>query len=35
MKLGPATKLDKRKKTTIKEFEDHVILTNCDIIVIF
>ena len=35
MKLGPATKLDKRNKTTSKEIDDDVILKNYDIIVIF
>ena len=35
MKLGPVTKLDKRNKTTSKNFEDEVISENCDVIVIF
>ena len=35
MKLGPVTKLDRRNKTTSKNFEDDVILENCDIIPIF
>ena len=35
MKVGPVTKLDKRNKTTLKRFDDEVILVNCDIIVIF
>ena len=35
IKLGPVTKLDKRNKTTSKKFYDDVILTNCDVIVIF
>ena len=35
MKLGPVTKLDKRNKTTSKNFEIDVILENCDVIVIF
>ena len=35
MKLGPVTKLDKRYKTTSKEFDDDVISKNCDVIVIF
>ena len=35
MKLGPVTKLDKRKKTTSKKFDDDVMLENCDVIVIF
>ena len=28
MKLGPKVKLDKRKKTTAKHFDDHVRLVN-------
>ena len=35
MKLRPVTKLDKRNKTTSKKFDDDVISTNCDVIVIF
>ena len=35
MKLGPATKIDKRNKTTSTKFDDHVMLANCDYIVIF
>ena len=37
MKLLPATKLDKRNKTTSKpqKIFDDVILANCDVIVIF
>ena len=35
MKLGPVTKLDKRNKTTSKEFDDDVMSENCDAIVIF
>ena len=35
MKLGPVTKPDKRNKTTSKLFDDDVISTNCDLIVIF
>ena len=34
-KLGPATKLSKRKKTTSKKLEDEVISANCNVIVIF
>ena len=33
--LGPVTKLDKRNKTTSKEFDDDIISTDCDVIVIF
>ena len=29
------TKLDKRNKTTSKDFDDAIMLTNCDYIVIF
>ena len=35
MKLGPVTKLDKRNKTTSKNFGDDVKPTNCDVVVIF
>ena len=35
MKLGPVTKLDKRNKTTSKEFGDNIMSENCDVIVIF
>ena len=35
MKLGPVTKLDKRKKTTSKKLDDDVMTLNCDAIVIF
>ena len=35
MKLGPVTKLDKRNKATSKKFDNDVMSTNCDIIVIF
>ena len=35
MKLGPVTKLDKRKKTTSKKFGDDLTSVNCDVIVIF
>ena len=35
MKLGPVTKRDQRNKTTLKKFDDGVMSTNCDIIVIF
>ena len=31
-KLGPVTKLDNRKKTTSKNFDDGVISKNCDVI---
>ena len=35
MKLGPVAKRDKRNETTSKTFQDDVISTNCDVIVIF
>ena len=35
MKLGPATKPDKRNKTTSKKFDDDFMLTNCHVIVVF
>ena len=35
MKIGPVTKLDKRNKTTLKKFNNDVILGNCDIIANF
>ena len=35
MKLGPVTKRDKKNKTTSKNFDDHVMSRNCDVIVIF
>ena len=35
MKLGPVTKLDKKNKTTSKNFDDDVMSGNCDAIVIF
>ena len=35
MKLGPRTKLDKRKKTTSKKFDDDAMSENCDVIVNF
>ena len=35
MKLGPATQLDERKKTTSKNIDDDFMSPNCDVIVIF
>ena len=35
MKLGPVTKLDKRNKTTSKQFDDDVMPKNCNVIAIF
>ena len=35
MKLGPATKLDKRNKTTTKQIDDDIMSENCDVIAIF
>ena len=34
MKLGPLTRLDKRNKTTSKNFDDNVRPENCDVIAI-
>ena len=35
MKLRPVTKLDKRNKTTSKNFDEDGMSANCDVIVIF
>ena len=35
MTLGTVTKLDKRKTTTSKKFDDDVMSANCDAIVFF
>ena len=35
MKLAPVTKLEKRKKTTPRKFDDDVMSANCDVHVIF
>ena len=35
MKLGPVTKLDKKNKTTSKNFDDDAMSENYDIIVSF
>ena len=35
LKYGPVTKLGKTNKTSSKKFDDKVMSTNCDIIVIF
>ena len=35
MKFRPLTKLDKTNKKTPKKFDDDVMTTNCDAIVIF
>ena len=35
IKLGPATKLEIRKTTTAKTFDDHVMSANDDVIVIY
>ena len=35
MKLGPVTKIDKKRKTTSKNFDDDVMSGSCDVIVIF
>ena len=34
MKLGPVTKLDKRNKVTLRNFDDDVATINCAVIVI-
>ena len=34
MKLGPVTKLDKRNKITLRNFDDDVVTINCGVIVI-
>ena len=34
-KVGPVTKLHKRNKTTLKKFDDNIMLGNCDAIIIF
>ena len=35
MKLEPVTKLDKRNKTTSKNFDNDIMPENCDVIAIF
>ena len=35
MKFRPVTKLDKRHTATSKQFDDDVMLANCDVIVGF
>ena len=35
MKLGLVSKLDKKNKTTSKNFDDDLMSKNCDVIVIF
>ena len=35
LKLGPATKLDKRNTTTSRRFDDDVVSGNYDVIFIF
>ena len=35
MKLGPATKIDKRNTKTSKKFDDDIMSKNCDVIAIF
>ena len=35
MKLGPVTKLHKKKKTTSRRLDGDVLSENCDVIVIF
>ena len=35
MKVGPATKLDKRNKTTSKNFDDGIMSASCHVIIIY
>ena len=35
MKLRAVTKFDKKNTATLKEFDNDVMTTNCDVIVIF
>ena len=35
MKLAPVTKVEKRNKAILKNFDDDVVSVNCDVIVIF
>ena len=35
MKLGPVTELDNRNTATSEQFDDDIMLANCDAIVIF
>ena len=35
MKLGPVTKIDKRKKSKSKKFEVNVMSENFDVIIVF
>ena len=35
MTLGPVTKIDKRKKTNSKKFDDDIMSEICDVIVVF
>ena len=35
MKLGAATKIDKKNKTMSKNFDDDILSQNCDVIDIF
>ena len=35
MKLGPATKLNKKNKTASRNFDDDAMSANCDVIVFF
>ena len=35
MKLGAVTRLHKRNTSTSKNFDDNVMLVNCDVIVFF
>ena len=35
MKLRPVTKIDKKNTPTSKKFDDDIMSSNCDVIVIF
>ena len=35
MKFGPATKFNKRNKTMSKNFDNDIMLANCEVIAIF
>ena len=34
MRIGPVTKSEKENKTTLKKFDNDVMLANCDVIVV-
>ena len=35
MKLGPVTKLDALNKICLKNFDDEIMLGNCDVTIVF